>query len=97
MGTKTITKRVTITAQDKIGREESITLILDKAITKRLEKAANNKTPDGMPDSYLIEELNEMLEQKYYYFSIGQTKRINEFLNLIYHKFYIYTLTVDSK
>lgn len=97
METKTNTKRVTITARDKIGREESITLILDKATTKRLEKAANNKTAYGMPDSYLIVELNDMLEQKYYYFSIGQTKRINKFFNLIYHKFYKCTLTIDSK
>lgn len=97
--------KVTITATDRVGRKESITLMLEAITAKRLEKAANNTTPDGQPDSYLRQELNELeddTEQRMLmpvycpgYLSPSQYRRLNKFDGLIYHKFYNYTLSID--
>ena len=99
--------KTTITATDNVGREESITLMLEASTAKRLEKAANNTTPDGMPDSYLRQELNELeddtkqrMSMPVYcpgYLSPSQYRRLNDFDELIYHKFYNYTLSIDVK
>jgi hypothetical protein len=99
--------RVTITARDHVGREESITLMLEASTAKRLEKAANNTTPEGMPESYLRQELNEleddtkqrmsMPEYCPVYLSPSQYRRLNDFDNLIYHKFYNYSLSINVK
>lgn len=99
--------KTTITATDRIGRKESITLMLEASTAKRLEKAANNTTPNGMPDSYLRQELNELeddtkqrMSMPVYcpgYLSPNQYRRLNDFDNLIYHKFYNYTLSIDVK
>ena len=109
MTTKNSEKRVkvTITATDNVGREESITLMLKASTAKRLEKAANNTTPDGMPESYLRQELNELeddtkqrMSMPVYcpgYLSPSQYRRLNDFDDLIYHKFYNYTLSIDVK
>lgn len=98
METKTNKKRVTITAEDNIGRKESITLLLEEATAKRLEKAANNTTPEGTHESELQEELNLMLMVRMNYnayFTESQYNRINKFMDLIYHKFYKYTLNIE--
>jgi hypothetical protein len=87
--------KVTITATDNVGREEQITLMLEASTAKRLEKAANNTTPDGMPDIYLRQELNELEDDRY--LSPSQYHRLNDFDELIYHKFYNYTLSIDVK
>jgi hypothetical protein len=99
--------KVTITAKDRVGREESITLMLEASTAKRLENAANNTTPDGMPDNYLRQELNELeddtkqrMSMPVYcpgYFSRSQYRRLNDFDDFIYHKFYNYTLSIDVK
>lgn len=92
--------KVTITAEDRIGREASITLMLDKSTAERLEKAANNTYPDGSPASTLREELN-YLEDMYKYgrgsLSPSQYRRLDDFDDLIYHKFYNYTLSINVK
>lgn len=94
-------KRVTITAEDRIGREESITLMLDELTANRLEKAANNTLPDGSSDSYLREELNDLKDRYKYYgqgsLSPSQYRRLDDFDDLIYHKFYNYTLSIEVK
>ena len=99
--------KVTITAEDRVGRTESISLMLEESTAKRLEKAANNTTPDGMPESYLRNELNELMDDTkermsmpvYYhgYLSPSQYRRLNDFDHLIYHKFYNYTLSIEVK
>lgn len=91
--------KVTITAEDRIGREESITLMLDYLTAKRLEKAANNTFPDGKPASYLREELNDLKYIAKYYgqggLSSSQYRRLKDFDDLIYHKFYNYELSIE--
>lgn len=99
--------KVTITATDRVGRKESITLMLEASTAKRLEKAANNTTPNGLPDSYLRAELDELeddtkqrMSMPVYcpgYLSPSQYRRLNDFDYLIYHKFYNYALTVNVK
>lgn len=92
--------KVTITAEDRIGREESITLMLDTLTSKRLEKAANNTFPDGRPCSLLREELNELEDMAKYgqgSLSPSQYRRLDDFDDLIYHKFYNYTLSIKVK
>lgn len=99
--------KVTITAKDNVGRTESITLMVEEGTAQRLEKAANNTTPDGMPDSYLRTELNELeddtklrMSMPVYcpgYLSPSQYRRLSDFDTLIYHKFYNYTLSLNVK
>lgn len=98
--------KVTITARDKIGREESITLLLKESTAKRLEKAANYTLPSGMPESYLRDELNKLEDDTKQIMSMGhrprqlspsQYRRLNDFDTLIYNKFYNYKLTINVK
>lgn len=92
--------KVTIIATDNIGREESISLILDEKspTVGRLKRASDNNDIRG--------ELNYMEEKTYYsrysvfcypYFSKSQLRRLNEFDDLIYNKFYNYTLSLQFK
>lgn len=99
--------KVTITATDRVGRKESITLMLEELTAKRLEKAANHTTPDGMPDSDLRQELSELeddtkerMSMPVYcpgYLSPSQYRRLNDFEDIIYHKFYKYSLSIKVK
>lgn len=97
--------KVTITATDKVGRKESITLMLDNATAERLFKAANKLYPDGSPCSELEKELGELYDADFtsgaiYYrgcLSPYQHRRLGKFYGLIYNKFYNYTLTIDVK
>lgn len=88
--------KVTITAEDRIGREESITLMLDKSTAERLEKVADNNT---YPD--LHSELNNLYDEFKYGYSGGlspsQFRRLSDFFELIYHKFYNYNLSIEVK
>lgn len=99
--------KTTITATDRIGRTESITMMLDIDVAERLMKAAAATYPDGSPASELHQELNRMYDickEQYQtparvevYFSHSQWKRLNDFFGLIYHKFYKYTLSISTK
>ncbi len=89
--------KVTITATDRVGREESITLMLEMSTAKRL---INTRTS-------LREELNELeydAEQRalapvYHpgHLSKSQYRRLRDFDRLIFHKFYNYTLSATVK
>ena len=99
--------KTTITATDRIGRTESITMMLDKDIADRLQKAAAVTYPDGSPASELQVELNYMYDickEQYQtplrcevYFSHSQWCRLRDFFGLIYDKFYNYTLSISVK
>ena len=91
-------KRTTITATDRIGRSESITLLLDDSIAEHLQKAAQECYFDGSPCSRLEYELNAMYEDVKYgcsnALSRSQFVRLRAFYGLIYDKFYKYKLTI---
>ena len=92
------TKKITLTATDKIGRTETINLKLSNKIAERLLESSALCYPSGEPYSMLIVELNSVLDDfKYGYHPISryQYNRIVNFLDLVYHKFYNYTLTID--
>lgn len=92
--------KATITAEDRIGREESISLMLDLQTAERLERAANYTLPNGYPESHLREELNELEDRARYGYgslSSSQYRRLADFDDLIYHKFYNYSLSIDVK
>ena len=93
----TTTKKVktTITATDRIGRTESITMMLNKYVADRLQKADAMTYPDGSPAYGLQEELNDMFDLGEVYFSHSQWCRLRNFFGLIYHKFYNYTLSIS--
>ena len=92
-------KKVTITATDSIGRTESVKLILPTKTAARLKIASTNTYPDGQPYSLLKSELSNMCDDcAMGYFkelSRSQFYRLRDFSNLIYHKFYNYTLSID--
>lgn len=98
MKTKNSEKRVkaTITATDRLGRRESITLMLEPVIAKMLEEAANYTYPDGAPNSYLRLKLTE-LKESLGYLTPSQIRSINKFDTLIFFKFYKYELSIDVK
>ena len=105
-------KRVTITATDRIGRTESITMILSAKTADRLEKASQEPDDLGeMNDYRLTCELNEIYdsykEWQDYPSSIkrnykpiiskSQFYKLSDFYYLVYHNFYKYTLSVTIK
>ena len=98
MNTKNSEKRVkaTITATDRLGRRESITLMLESVIAKMLEEAANYTYPDGTPNSYLRLKLTELKENPGY-LTPSQIRSINKFDKLIFFKFYKYELSIEVK
>lgn len=96
--------KVTIIATDNIGREESISFILDEnsRTLKKLKKASD--------EGCLREELNNMEEETYRslysnysypylhpYFSLHQLQRLYNFNFLIRHKFYNYKLSLQIR
>lgn len=94
-----------ITATDKIGRTESITLMLKVSTAKRLEQAS---LIEDLSDDYdLRTELSRMEDDTkermsmptYYagYLSPSQYRRLLDFETLIYNKFYNYKLTIIVK
>lgn len=91
--------KVTITAEDELGREESITLMLDVSTAKRLEKAAILTFKNRDDEDYLREELNHLMDNYRYYeqggLSKSQYRRLDDFFYLIYHKFYNYSLQIE--
>lgn len=106
MNKKIVRKTIVITATDRVGRTESITLKLGEDAADRLEKASKETYPDGSPNPRLVDELNEMYEmcemQKMYgfsctYFSKSQFYKLRNFFHLIYHKFYNYGVSIDCK
>ena len=90
--------KVTITATDNIGCQEHITMILPEKTSERLKKAAANTYPDGQPCSELAYELGKVYDDcamgEFRELSRSQYYRLRDFYNLIYHKFYNYTLTI---
>lgn len=101
--------KVTITATDRIGRTESITLILSTKTADRLKKASKEPDDLGEENDYrLTSELNEIYDrykewQDYPSRVKGQIKaeisksqfyKLRDFYDLVYHKFYNYTLTI---
>ena len=93
-------RTITLIATDKIGRQEKLRLRLPDDVTKRLQKAQDAKYPDGSPCPSLLEEVNIMIEDYNYGYRGGlsrfQYNRLCHFFNLIYHKFYNYTLTMED-
>ena len=97
--------KVTITAEDSVGRTESISLMLKESIAKRLENAA--KREQNYDDWSLRLELNEMeddtkqrMSMPVYnpgHLSPSQLRRLYDFDSLIYHKFYNYSLSINVK
>ena len=82
-------KKVTITATDRIGRTESITMILPTKTADRLNKADFAGELDEIYDRYIVLRDNQTAISK------SQFYKLRDFYNLIYHKFYNYTLSVD--
>ena len=99
--------KVTITARDRVGHTEAITLIIEESTAKNLERAANDTYPDGMPNNNLREELNrieddtkERMSMPVYsagYLSPSQYRRLCKFDTLIFNKLHNYTLTINIK
>lgn len=92
--------KVTIIATDNIGREESISFILDEnsRTFKKLKKASD--------EGCLRDELSDMKDEsykaiysdyRYPYFSPSQLWRLYNFEYIIYNKFYNYTLSLQFK
>ena len=105
-------KKVTITAEDKIGRTESITLVLSEEMAALLIKAADEVDDLGEKNDYRLSyALNDLYETYKYWrdypssvkarikpaISKSQYYRLRDFYDLIYHKFYKYTLSISSK
>lgn len=93
-------KTITIIATDRIGCEETISLILDEnsRTFKKLKK--------GNDDGCLRGELTDMEEETKYarysnsafpYFSQAQLQRLEDFERLIDNKFYYYNLSLQIK
>ena len=82
-------KKVTITATDRIGRTESITMILPTKTADRLNKDDFAGELDEIYDRYIVLRDNQTAISK------SQFYKLRDFYNLIYHKFYNYTLSVD--
>lgn len=105
-------KRVTITATDRIGRTESITMILSAKTADRLQKASQEPDDLGELNDYrLLCALNDLYDsykewRNYpssvkgrYKTEISKTQfyRLSDFYSLTYHKFYKYTLSITIK
>ncbi len=92
-------QKVKITATDKIGRTESITLMLVPKTAQRLFNAQNCKDSYGRPTNELRWELSQIEDDFALYglpiLSRWQYNRLQNFGTLIYHKFYNYTLTIE--
>ena len=95
-----MTMKVTIIATDKIGREESISFILDEnsKTFKKLKKASD--------EGCLRDELSDMEEEsqfamyskfRYPYFSLYQLRRLYDFEYVIQNKFYNYNLSLQFR
>lgn len=91
-------KTITIIATDRIGCEETISLILDEnsRTFKKLKK--------GNDEEFLRGALNEMEDESRYakhggypYFSQSQLQRLEDFERLIDNKFYYYNLSLQIK
>ena len=104
-------KKVTITATDRIGRTESITMILSAKTADRLQKASQEPDDLGEKNDYRLScELNEIYDR--YKESMGypssvrgrirmeisesQFYKLRDFYDLVYHKFYKYTLSIET-
>lgn len=81
--------KIEIIATDKIGREESIRLIVSKKIASRLMNAENVRY-----ELSYIEDIAHAYGCKKAGISESQYRKIRTFDNLIYHKFYNYSLEV---
>lgn len=80
--------KITITAEDKIGRTESINIIVD-------EEFANKLITYDHPLSIINYHIDRSRYHEYSEFSSDQVRRLVDFFDLIYHKFYKYTLSVE--
>lgn len=90
-------KKVKIIAEDNIGRTEHICLVLKENIVDELMAAYNHKTPEGMPDSLLSGRLSELYDNYNYGYreiSYSQFRKLRNFYDLIYNKFYNYKLHI---
>ena len=101
--------KVTITATDRIGRTESITLILSTKTAERLKKASKEPAALGEKNDHRLTcELNEIYDRYKEWqdysprvkerfkteISKSQFYRLRDFYDLVFHKFYNYTLTI---
>lgn len=84
-------KKITITAEDNIGRTESITMKLSEYAVERLKKADMQDTLETelarLYDDYKMGYKTEISRTQYY--------ALRDFYNLIYHKFYNYTFSIE--
>lgn len=84
-------KLITITAEDRIGRTESITMKLQEDVVARLVKSeARSELEEELAkiyDNYKMGYRKELTISQYY--------KLRDFYNLIYHKFYNYTLSIE--
>ena len=94
-------KKVTITATDRIGRTESITLVLSAKTAERLQKASQEHDDLGEKNDYpLFCALNAIydrfVEAQGYPSEISRSQfyKLRDFFHLVYHKFYNYTLSI---
>lgn len=96
----TMNKTITIIATNRIGCEETISLILDEnsKTFKRLKKASDEGCiRDEL--SYMEEETYNTLysNYRYPYFSLHQLRRLHDFECVIQNKFYNYNLSLQIK
>lgn len=102
--------KVTITATDLIGRTEQITMYLPTKTAERLKKASKEPDDFGETNDYRLTcELNEIFDrykewQDYPSRAKGHIKteisksqfyRLRDFYDIVYNKFYKYTLTIE--
>ena len=93
-------KKTTIIATDRIGCEETISLILDEnsKTFKRLKKASDDGCLRGeLSDMEVDTRYARYSNSAFPYFSQAQLRRLNDFEYVIYNKFYNYELTLQIK
>ena len=81
--------KITITAKDRIGRYESINIIVD-------DEFANKLITDDEPMDIINYQLDCYRCHVYSKFSASQVRRLKEFFDLLYHKFYHYSLFIEK-
>lgn len=90
--------KITIIATDRIGCEESISLILDE------NSRTFRKLKKGNDEGFLRGELSDMEEESkraryggYPYFTRSQLRRLDDFEYVIHNKLYGYDLSLQTE
>lgn len=84
--------KIEITATDTVGREENINLIVDRMTAFKLTEA--ECFSEKLRDLLDIDEQLQYYGQSARYFSKSQSRKIEGFLDLCFHKFYNYSLEI---